>query len=750
MLTSINYFLSILLTRSLKFIIPFGVWMLLFYKIFSGQSPVGGDGFDHYVYAHYFISNLKLGIFPLWNPFLMFGVSQIFYSNFIGVFNPIWLFAFLLNLLGIKIYFAYVYAITCYFFMGTLGFYFLVKTYLKQKQYAYMAFLLLLFSSFGLPIFLDLKYLVIFVPIIWFFYFCLRFYQAQEVFSFVGLSLCVMISATCYFPPYWLTIIAITIVLNILFFPLSFFSAIKALWGFFIRHKIVFMICCFAIGASCTLSIKAFDIVKKKEIVFPYRTNGLDALSRSGPHVDLERMQGLMLSIEQFSDDYLDIGPGHLSYRDPAPFYVSLFAFIVILLGGLNTFARSIMVKCLFCMILFFIIAVPAAPVFEFLFYHLWGFSLIQGLRSFMPALIMAFIFLAVEQEKKIVEEKFFLNKKIAFGLVVLVHIGILFFLVTRSSNTFSSYATIVVSLCYFFFVFFKRNQKMILFLLLYLALLLQPLETLWRYGQNVYSGSPALFKAITYAPTTPLFSYHRPRIEANKPFDACEELWCYDIVMRDAPVPTTIRRDFPARWTYFLFKEFPLPVIEEYGRNKFYVYDKVVTSSLEDPSFIEKIFKKEINTAILYAEPDQNKKEDHDDLENLLTARQENNPQRPEVIEGPRDDFKVVSFDVNTLKIQTNFSKDKFLVYTDSYQSDWRATINKKNQKLYRANIAFKGVFLPKGSNEIVLRYAPLGGANTYVLILMIYDGMFLWLIFLLAKKFINEHRRFKERRIL
>jgi uncharacterized membrane protein YfhO len=170
----------------------------------------------------------------------------------------------------------------------------------------------------------------------------------------------------------------------------------------------------------------------------------------------------------------------------------------------------------------------------------------------------------------------------------------------------------------------------------------------------------------------------------------------------------------------------------------------------LEDPSFIEKIFKKEINTALLYAEPDQNKKEDHGDLENLLTARQENNPQRPEVIEGPRDEFKVVSFDVNTLKIQTNFSKDKFLVYTDSYQSDWRATINKKNQKLYRANIAFKGLFLPKGSNEIVLRYAPLGGANTYVLILLIYDGMFLWLIFLLAKKFINEHQRFKERRVL
>jgi len=744
MFNSIYRLLYILLGRSLKFVIPFGVWIILFHKVFLGQSPIGGDSIDHYAYVHYLVSNFKLGVFPLWNPFLTLGLSQIFFNSFIGAFNPIWLLTFLLNLFGIKIYYAYLYTITFYFFIGTIGFYLLAKIYFQEKKYAYMAFLLLLFSSFGILTFYDLKYLITFVPLIWFFYFCLHFYKTQKVFSFVGLALCLMIGATCYFPPYWLTILFIVIVLGAAFFPRSVFLAIKTIWIFFKRRKLVFFVCCLAVGISFWPSIKEINSVKKKEIVFPWRTGAGDELSRSGPNVELGRMQGLMSSIKEFNDGFLDVAPGCLSFRDTAPFYVSIFIYIVALLGCLNKFTKAFMVKSLFCLILFFIIAIPNGPIFKILFYYLWGFNLIQGLKSFMPAFIMAFIFLAVEQEKKIIEEKFLINKKKAIIFIALVHLAVLLLLVMRSSHAVSSYLSVAASFCYFFWVFFRKDHRIVLFLFLYLAILLQPLRTIWYYGQNLDIGSDSIFEEMTYATATPIFSYHRPKTESKSPLSAWQPFWCYDVVMQDAPA--FFMRDFPIYWTYSLLKNFSLPVVDQYVQNKFYLYDKIKIENTEKPELMEKILRKEVNTAILSTELNRSREEDDARFGSLLTTSGGYDSQGPEAIEGPHSDFRVVSFDVNSLKIQTNFDRDKFLVYTDSYHPDWQACVNKKIQKVYRANIAFKGIFLPKGFNEVVLRYSPLGGGSTYFFILMIFSGMFLWLIILFVQELLKETQGLEE----
>ena len=73
-----------------------------------------------------------------------------------------------------------------------------------------------------------------------------------------------------------------------------------------------------------------------------------------------------------------------------------------------------------------------------------------------------------------------------------------------------------------------------------------------------------------------------------------------------------------------------------------------------------------------------------------------------PLMIENPSDTFRVTAFNPNRIKIITNFPEEKFLVYTDSYSPYWRVFINAVPGEILRTNIAFKGVVLPAGKNEV------------------------------------------------
>lgn len=729
--------------KLLKFVIPFGIWIFLFKKIFLGISFPDGDGFSSYVYVRYFVNNLLLGVFPLWNPFLSLGLSQLFFNSFMGVHNPLWIFTALLTLIGMKIYYAYLVSIVLYFFIGTLGFYLLAKTYLNQEHSAYVAFLLLLFSSFGMPFFCSLKDLLIFVPIIWFFYFCLIFSKNQKTFALIGITLTFMISISCYLPPYWLTIISIVLVLTLFFFPKTLFSVIQTGWNFTRKKKTIILACALAAITACILSLNTLSLSQNQEIAFTCRSGETNALSQKGIAVLERRMQSLMSSMEFFYNENLRISPGHLSHQYESPFYISIFALLTIMLGSFNKLRKVIFSKFLFCLIMFFIIAVPQGPIFKFLFHHLWGFRLIQFLRSFMPALVMGLILLAVDQGKEIVEKKFSLDQKIGIVIIILIHSCGLYYLLRYSNPSFSSYATILASALFFSLVV-SEKKGILVSVLLYIAILIQPLEALYLYGQGLKTSSSELKEAALQDLAKPAFSYCRPNAKAESLYNVYQKFWQYDMAMRDAPA--RIRRDYPSWWTYSLFQDFPIPLLEKYGSYKFYLYNKVFFCQTEDRELMSRILDNKTNIAMAYANPKE--KEALFDIKEFLVTDTKNASQGAEIIEGPSNDFRIVNFTVNSLEIVTHFKEKKFLVYTDSYQTDWQVYINQKRRNIYRANGAFKGIVVPPGFCKITFRYAPLGGEKTYFLALMIYNGMLLWLLFLAFKEYTqNSHFHIKNK---
>ena len=85
---------------------------------------------------------------------------------------------------------------------------------------------------------------------------------------------------------------------------------------------------------------------------------------------------------------------------------------------------------------------------------------------------------------------------------------------------------------------------------------------------------------------------------------------------------------------------------------------------------------------------------------------------QPPDVILTWKDRFagqgiEIVKFTYNSVMIRTNTEKERFLVYMDRYDKRWKCYIDDHQTPIYRTNIEFKGVLVPKGQHEIYFVYA-------------------------------------------
>ena len=85
----------------------------------------------------------------------------------------------------------------------------------------------------------------------------------------------------------------------------------------------------------------------------------------------------------------------------------------------------------------------------------------------------------------------------------------------------------------------------------------------------------------------------------------------------------------------------------------------------------------------------------------------------------------KVVYFTPNTLELRTALDRPRFLLWVDNYHSGWHVFINGREERLFRADHTFKGVWLPSGKSDILFRFEkPLTYLWRY----------FVWFSFLLA----------------
>ena len=67
------------------------------------------------------------------------------------------------------------------------------------------------------------------------------------------------------------------------------------------------------------------------------------------------------------------------------------------------------------------------------------------------------------------------------------------------------------------------------------------------------------------------------------------------------------------------------------------------------------------------------------------------------------------ISYSPNQIVIKIKSKADSFLFLSDSYYSGWKAFMDEKETKIYRANYAFRAVPVLAGEHEIIFSYEPL-----------------------------------------
>ncbi len=68
----------------------------------------------------------------------------------------------------------------------------------------------------------------------------------------------------------------------------------------------------------------------------------------------------------------------------------------------------------------------------------------------------------------------------------------------------------------------------------------------------------------------------------------------------------------------------------------------------------------------------------------------------------------KIVYYKPSEVKIEINNKTDGFLILTDAYYEGWHAYLDGNETVIYPTDVAFRGIFVPKGKHEVIFRYNP------------------------------------------
>ncbi len=722
--------------------IPFLIWLFVFRDfLFFHTNTINLDTILSYAVVKFFINNILNGVFPLWDPFADLGIP--FYSlAILGLLNPIIYLIALLVKFGWNYYDAYLTYLVVNFFLGAVGFYFLAKSFIKDEGAAFLAYVLLLFSGVGTVMFTQLNMLLIFVPGVWFFCFLTRFAQRFRVGDFLALTLSSMVLGTSYMPFHFLTVWGVLTLFCLCLYWKKINRFVYDVRSFVENNFIITLICVVALAVS----LVPFILYKTshQEIVTParhcvdknmeecYRDTMNNELGLSYKEITNFGTLGERVSLRSLFT-HLD----KVSFGAEGLFYLPIICYLLLLMSAAIRLQRRAVLLILTGAVIFLISLGDATVIYPFLFKHIAFFRYFRNLFFFMIFLLPMGILLAALQFKFLAEVSIdsMQDRRVMFFTVSAVHFIFFVFLLQLTAVLTISLVTVFLSWVLFISYYFAipgrySSGRGILLTVLVVLALLEPLRVFYFYNRN----AKFFVCELPREHLTPVFSFTRPEKEidinctAKNFLTYIPEFW-HDMLLVDGPgtvgFPGTIGRGI-----FFLSKHMDSLQWNAYVQNKFMVYDQVKSFQDQEenlPSLIEAI---EHNFNIVFVS--------NSDQPLLATFKGKPAaiPPHPQVIFQPTEVLKVSHFDVNSLRMETNFNTDKFLVYTESFNSNWKVLINGKPSKLYKANAAFKGIWLPPGHNTVYLKYQPWGGESIYIFVSLFFLLFSFYTVFWLCKE--------------
>lgn len=679
-------------------ILAAAVWTVLFHPYYTGRTGLFPDGYSYFHWTKFYFDSVSSGSYPLWNPFVNWGFPVGFKMRFLGEFNPLLLIAFIPYKLGVPYLAAYFLYAVSYFLIGAFGFYLICRRLLPGRWWACFGFVLLLFSNLGIAIFFNYCEIVLLVPGIWFFYFWLRFHEQPGRGPFLGIIFSSMLILVSYMPFYFITVFAVFVLTGLLMYARQ-LPRIAGMYGQFIRrHPVLVAVAAGLLLVSAVPGYVTYRETSSAEFSYEHRqadsqdsavTTGLGMVN-AGSILGPLTVRGLFAGL-QYADNYL-------SY-----FFLSVIVYPILLMGLWAPLSRRAVMCFVVAAVMFLITLTEATPVLEFCYDHVFYFKLIRNIfYLFYLAVPFAVLYVLLVWQAwwKRAEER-----PGRAGLCATVCcLGFLVCLLFVGDVLLSQYVS-VAALWVIVMVRLRGRWGRVFWPALIAVTVIQPVDVYRQYLRNVDGKRP-----MEYAQQAqrPVFAYQRPRAgqDMDYPPDMMPGSSGY---VEQKFAGTSLAADLQSHTSP--------DRLSEYTRHKLIVYD---STDVMDPARIpwpqvEARLAAVAAPAIVF---------------NRAAEGGAPPTAAPEAAAGESDRLAVRSFGLNQVTLQTDYPRRKFLVYNDSYHSGWQVTVNGRPHPLYRANIAFKGIWLDAGKNKVTFRFGPRWLELFYFLLSVIFAAVFMTVI--------------------
>ncbi|MCD4781261.1 MAG: hypothetical protein K8S27_12045 [Candidatus Omnitrophica bacterium] len=695
------------------FILPVFIWLHSISHLIKGHIKLIVDAQVCYRYTEYFFHHIGRWVYPLWDPYHAWGRPDDFGVRMIGECNPLTYIISLMRGVGANFSTAYACFYLFYFILGAFGFYFLVKCLYKKFWLAYCAFCLVLLSNLGSNIFNDCLLVLIIVPAIWFYYFFVSFFKEFKIVDWLGLTLAMMIINVTYMPFHFLTSLGIILVCLCAFYPRRVGLCLKELRTFAGKNKIIFALAIVSILLSLLPGFRWFLEARNGDYVVNWRTAGDDPLEMTLATISLSSLIGPNSIRGLWADlDGMDLGL----------FYAPLFFWLILACGLIVPVRKKGLIFISIAFLIFLISLADFTPLFLFLFKYIFFFRYFRNLHylvwfAWLAALlffvdVLAWWMYSFPQQK---------SKKIIGLLLIVIHsaLGVFFYQIRNVG--FISYLSLLLNVIFLILWGRYHSKPIVRYGLMagfFIIIMIQPVSVFQSFRQNTahYKFTDSQQDNWTND-DPPVFVFERPdyQREVLKPYEAFGALQDTSGFFKE--------NYYGMRWSYFLHEQMPRELLQSYVKNKFILYDdfQCVDETFDDKQHIAEVLSLRSKKALVVCGDDQTE---------MTKAGPPAPLKPPRVILADGQTLTVRRFDLNEIELLLDVPFPQLFVYNDSYHRKWHLTVDGKPETIYRANVAFKGVWVPAGKHRLRLRYESRLMETFYKLLMIYFLAFFLLLI--------------------
>jgi hypothetical protein len=672
----------------------------------------------------YFVDSLYQGFFPFWNPYMNCGEPFFLNINILHLLDPSTILLILIGKLAkVDLFLLHKYDLFLHYIIFVLGSYLFYRYVSKYKISAFIAFVIITFSSVNVSYLRQHAFVTAFYLFPWILLFILKFLEERKS----NYLLCATLLLGISFNSYHLFFILISgaILLACIFLT---GGLPKQKFGAIFRDRPI-AIASFFIFLLLAANLLPHYLLYKNDVVSTLRifeaplkaySYPRDFLNLLNPYafvlyfLDCFFMSESFLYIGLIPLFFAIVGLWFSNHKYKKGFILSLALVMLLMLGGgfrfiskllppLSVIRNTHTFGAFFIFSLVYFVCLGIDVVFDFLYSS--RFSFFKKRAVFFVLAIYVLFFLANDyfiRSFPSLAEKFPGNcpdntlaawytgrslQDILSGLFYMSNLNLVLFtlgliviftvLMRNKLNRFIKYSVIICFILLDLLLFNRSVYKLV---------------TMPSYSVGFSTPSDFVYddsRLRVIYPKYPLYAF-TPAM--RKIFTACSTkiLWITTHMYE-----TKVFYEFINEQK---ISEDVKDVLMGVSAPKLRFIDKVVI--LPRDKIVEALNKADVNTAerALY-------------IEETLPSESSGLARSKENVEAegqPRGEIKVTSFNPNEVLINVYTERDSFLYYSDVFDKDWRVFIDNKEGKIYKTNLAFKSVVVRKGNHLVRFVYSP------------------------------------------